>query len=109
MDVRAEDVQVLMQLMDFLTPRQRNMFLKSMNKKQMRVLEVACFNLATNHRGLTKRQEEILSKFKRQIETIASKEYKLGDKRKIVTQKGGFIGALLPLIGTVIGSFLASR
>ncbi len=108
-EVNLLDVRELLSLLEFLSPKQRNFFLKTMNKKQMRVFEVAFFNLATNHTGLTKKQEKLLSKFKRPVEIIASKKYKLTEKRKVLTQKGGFLGALLPILGTVVSAFLASR
>ena len=104
-EVVPEDVEFLVRLVQFLTPRQRNHFIKTMNRQQMKVLEVACFNLATNHRGLSKAQQTVLTKFKRQIEIIASKEYKLEDKRKIA-KRGGFWGAVLPILATLATSFL---
>jgi len=108
-EITGEDVIKLLELLEFLTPRQRNFFLQTLNKEQMRILEVAFLNLATNHRGLTKKQENILSKFKRPVEIIASKNYTLGEKRRVVNQKGGFLGAILPILGTVVTALLTSR
>ena len=71
----------------------------------MHVFEVACFNLATNHRGLSKKQVATLKSNKRAVDLIASKNYSLTDKRR-TTQKGGFIGTLLPILGTVLTPFL---
>ena len=104
-DVSLQQVEQLVKVLEFLTPRQRTVFVKTMNKEQMHVFEVACFNLATNHRGLSKKQVAILKKYKRTVEVVASKNYSLSDKRK-TTQKGGFVGALLPILGTVLTSFL---
>ena len=77
-----------------------------MTKGQMHILEVACFNLATNHDGLNKKQLAELRKYKRSVEIVASKSYSLGDKRRFV-QKGGFIPALRPIIDTLVTSFLS--
>ena len=66
-EVQIEDVQGLVQVLAFLTPRQRKHFLSTMNKDQVRVLEVACFNLATNPRGMGKKEERILRKQKNKI------------------------------------------
>ena len=104
-DVQIEDVHKLLNVLAFLTPGQRKHFLSTMNKSQMRVLEVACFNLATNHRGLGKKGESILRKHKNKIETLASKNFKQSEKRKVV-QSGGFLPAILPIIGTLLSSFL---
>ena len=76
-----------------------------MNKSQMRVLEVACFNLATDHRGLGKKGESILRKHKNKIKNLASKNFKHSEKRKVV-QSIGFLPAILPIIGTLLSSFL---
>ncbi len=75
----------------------------------MAVLQMAFFNLATNHRGLSKKDEKTLSQYKRKIESIASKNFTLTEKRKILSQKGGFLQAILPILGTLITSFLASK
>jgi len=45
-EVTPREVVILLELIAFLTPRQRNFFLKTLNKKQMRVMEVATFSLA---------------------------------------------------------------
>ena len=100
------EVQQLCTVLQFLTPRQRNHLIKTMTKGQMHILEVACFNLATNHDGLNKKQLAELRKYKKLAEVVASKSYPLGDKRRFV-QKGGFIPALLPIIGTLVTSFLS--
>ena len=105
-DVQLEDVDCLLRALQLMSPRQRNFFLRTMNKDQMRILEVAFFNLATNHRGLSKADERVLSRHKQKIETVASTNYKHTEKRKLLTQKGGFIGALLPILGTLVTSFL---
>ncbi len=108
-EITLSDVDFMLRLMQFLTPKQRNFFIQSMNKDQMEVLQMAFFNLATNHRGLSKKDEKILSLYKRKIETIASKNFTLTEKRKILSQKGGFLPVILPILGTLITSFLASR
>ena len=105
-EATLEQVQQLCTALQFLTPRQRNHLIKTMIKEQMHILEVSCFNLATNHDGLNKKQLSELRKYKTSVETVASRSYPLGDKRRSV-QKGGFILALLPVIGTLVTSFLS--
>ena len=74
----------------------------------MRSIEVAFFNLATNHIGLSKYDERLLSKYRRSIEVFASKNFSHTEKRKILNQKGGLLPALLPILGTLVTSFLTS-
>ena len=76
-DVSLQQVEQLVKVLEFLTPRQRTFFVRTMNKEQMHVFEVACFNLTTNHQGLSKKQVAILKKYKRAVEVIASKNYSL--------------------------------
>ena len=105
-EVTLEELQQLCTVLQFLTPRQRNHLIKTMTKGQMHILEVACFNLATNHDGLNKKQLAELRKYKKPVEIVASKSYSLVDKRR-TAQKGGFIPALLPIVGTLVTSFLS--
>ena len=58
--VSVQQVKQLVEVLDFLTHRQRKYFINTMNTEQMQVFEVACFNLATNYKGLTTKQVAIL-------------------------------------------------
>jgi len=107
-DVTAKEVHEFLHLLNLMSARQRNHFLHTLNKKQMRIMEVAFFNLATNHIGLSKADEKLLSKYKRPIEAIASRNFSHTEKRKILNQKGGLLPALLPILGTLVTSFLTS-
>ena len=102
----AEDVVDFVQVLQLLSPRQRIMFLSTATSKQMRRLEVACLNLAKNHRGLTADQVKTLAR--RRIKILASKGYSIKDKRRIATQKGGFLPAVLPIIASLAGSLIPS-
>ncbi len=105
-EVTIEEVRDFCKVLDFLSARQRKHFLQTMNKTQMRGFEVACFNLATNHRGLSTKQIASLKRYKRQVETVASKQFKFSEKRKLISQRGGFISAVLPILSTLVSSFL---
>ena len=107
-DVTAKEVHEFLRLLNVLSPRQRKHFLRTLNKKQMRIIEVAFFSLATNHIGLSKDDERLLSKYKTSIEAIASRNFNHTEKRKILNQKGGLLPALLPILGTLVTSFLTS-
>jgi len=106
MDVSLEEVQELLTALNVLTPKQTNYFLQTMNARQMRILEVLFFNLATNPQGLSTADRKVLSKYKNKIEAIASKDYSHTEKRDILNKRGGFVGALLPILGTLVTSFL---
>ena len=105
-DVTAKEVHEFLHLLNLMSARQRNHFLHTLNKKQMRIIAVALFNLATKHIVLSKDDEKLLSKYKRSIEAVASKNLSHTEKRKILNQKGGLLPALLPILGTLVTSFL---
>ena len=106
MDVSLEEVQQLLTALNLLTPKQTNYFLQTMNARQMRILEVAFYNLAINPKGLSTADKKVLSKYKNKTEAIASKDYSHTEKRDILNKRGGFIGALLSILGTLVTSFL---
>ena len=74
-DVTAKEVHEFLHLLNLMSAIQRKHFLRTLNKKQVRIIEVAFFNLATNHIRLNKNDEGLLSKYKRSIEAIASKNF----------------------------------
>ena len=104
----AQEVVDVVKFLQFLNFRQQKTFLKTATPRQVRLLEVACSNLAKKHSGLTEAQIKTLTKFKRGIKILASKGYSIKDKRVIVTDKGGFIHAILPIIASLAGSVLPS-
>ena len=107
-DVTTKEVHEFLHLLNIMSPRQRKHLLRTSNKKQLRIIEVAFFNLATNHIGLSKDDERLLSKFKTPTEAIASRNFSHTEKRKMLNQKGGLLPALLPILGTLVTSFLTS-
>lgn len=48
----------------------------------------------------------VLEKYKRQIESLACQNFTLTEKRKVATQKGGFLPAVLPILATLLTSFV---
>ena len=58
-DLAAKEVQEFLRLLKIMSPRQRKHFPRILNKKQVRIIEVAFFNLATNHIGLSKDDERL--------------------------------------------------
>ena len=78
--VSVQQAKQLVDVLDFLTPRQRKYFINTMNTEQRQIFELACFNLAPNYQGPTTKQVAILKKYKRQVEVVASKDYMLTDK-----------------------------
>ncbi len=71
-----------------------------------------CHNILIKNIPLTKGQHKKLQKHKNVIRAIGTKGLSISKKRKLLTQKGGFLSALLaPVIGTVaslVGDLVSS-
>ena len=66
-NVTAKEVHEFLRLLNTMSPRQRKHFRRTLNNKQMRIMEVAFFNIATSHIGLSKEDERLLSKYEDQL------------------------------------------
>jgi hypothetical protein len=73
----------------------------------MKIFEQAFFNLVKNPKGLSSQQIKSLKPHISKIKAIAKPGYNLRSKKKILVQKGGFLNVLLPILGTLISSFVA--
>ena len=74
-------------------------------------LSEAVYNTVKTNLGLTKKQKNKLKKelncCKNSIKTICSEKIPIARRRKILTQKGGFLGVLLSTILPIISSVIA--
>lgn len=67
-----------------------------------------CHNILKGKVNLSSKEKARLSKYKKQIRAVAKKS---GSKKskKVIIQKGGFLGAILaPLLGSLIGPLVSS-
>jgi hypothetical protein len=76
------------------------------SKDQLRGMEEVCVNIIKNTVPLTPEQELICKRWKKPLRLLALKRYP-NKKKKELMQKGGFLGAILPIIASVLGSVLA--
>ena len=72
----------------------------------MKIFEQACYNLVKNPEGISKIQLKKLKHHAKSVKIIAKSEYNLRSKKKALTQKGGFLNILLPILGTLVTTFL---
>jgi len=99
-------LECLLETLQFLSPRQRRLVLNSLTIKQMKIFEQAFYNLVKNPKGLTPNQLKRLTPHISSIKTLARAGYKLRRKKKVLAQKGGFLNILLPILGTLVSSFI---
>ena len=90
----------------FLKPQQRRKFFKSATKSQLKPIEEACLNLLKNPSGLKKADLAKIKKYKSSIKTLSNKNDSLKRKRQVLSQRGGFLTALLPVLASLVSSFI---
>lgn len=93
-----------------LKPKNRKQLLAACNKDQLRAFEEIAINLVKNTTNLTPAQLKICRKYRGPLKTLAAvKGQSDKSKRCLLVQKGGFVGALLPVIASVLGGVLAQK
>ncbi len=100
--VSKEQVEDLVTTLSFLTRNQRLSLLRTLNKEQMNIVAGACFNLAMKLDLLSSEDKEALVKHNTDLHRLADKTFTLQEKRYLLTRRGGFVNAVLP----VLASFL---
>jgi hypothetical protein len=90
----------------FLKPQQRRKFFKSATKSQLKPLEEACLNLLKNPSGIKKADLAKVKKYKSAIKTLSNKHDPTKRKRQVLSQRGGFFAALLPILVSLVSSFM---
>ena len=65
-----------------------------------------CFNILRGSVPLSSNQKKKLSKYKHHLRTLSNKKVSTSKKRKLLTQKGGFISAILGPVLSALGSLL---
>lgn len=91
-----------------LRPRQRKVVLKLVNKEQVRAFEEVAVNIVKNTVSLSPEQAIICRRWRRPLRLLALKRYPIKEKKHIL-QQGGFFGAILPVIASVLGSLITSN
>ena len=74
-------------------------------KDQLKALEEIAVNIVKNTVALSEPDERICRRYRKPLRLLALKRYPTKNKRKIL-QQGGFLGAILPVIASVLGSLL---
>ena len=86
-----------------LKPKQRKVLINYMNKEHMKGLTEVAVNLVKISIELTPEQLKICRRWSKPIKQLALKRLPL-KKKKEVLQAGGFLGALLPVLASVLST-----
>ena len=87
-----------------MSPRQRRAFFQLATVSQMRAMEEACYNLVKNKKY---KDKKVPKKYAATIKVLSRKNYSIKSKRQLLIQKGGFLGALLPVLASIVTSLIA--
>lgn len=103
MDSHMQHVKTLLEKIKFSGPKSRKSVLKNLTNKEIKLLCEVCLNLIRGHLQVTDRVSfEKLKRGRKVLTDLADKRKPIKQKRRILNQKGGFIGTLataaLPLV-----------
>jgi hypothetical protein len=107
--MKPADVRSALTVYMFLKPKQRQQFFATATKQQLKALEEACLNLLKNPAGLRKVDLARVRNYREKIRILSGKYETVRKKRKILTQRGGFLSTLLPILLTLVTSFIPSK
>ena len=91
-----------------LRPSQLRTLLSMASKEQIKAMEEVALNIVKNTVSLSEDDAKVCRRWRKPLRLLALKRYPQKEKRKIL-QQGGFIGAILPILASVIGSVITSR
>ena len=87
-------------------PKVRRALLKEGDKDLIQCLCECCHNILNGHIKLLPKQKKLLQRHCKDLRALSSKRVKLGKKRQILVQKGGFLPAVLAPILTIASSLI---
>ena len=93
-------------------PKTRKILLEKAKRPVIDALSECALNLLKGSIKLSEKQKKKLKRFKNYLRELANKRVSL-KKKKLITQRGGFIPALLsailPVIGSLIGKAISKK
>ena len=90
-----------------LKPSKRKVLLDLVTKEQLRALEEVAVNIVKNTVTLSDDDARICRRWRRPLKLLALKRYPIKEKKQVL-QQGGFIGAILPILATVLSTLISS-
>ena len=95
-------------ILSLATPQARKQLVHEGNRELIDCVSECCANILKGNVPLTPKQKSILCKHKSKLRTVAQKKVSLKKKKEII-QKGGFLGAILGPVASILGSLLLGR
>ena len=88
-----------------LRPKDRRTLVEGLNSKHMRGMTELAVNIVKNSVPLSPQEELACRRWRKSLRMLALKRYPI-KKKKVILQKGGFLGAILPVLASVLGSVI---
>jgi hypothetical protein len=105
MSQRVKDLTPYVLTLKSLKPKQRKVLLGYCRKEQLRAIEELALNIVKGTTPLSNADIQTRRKWRRSLKLLALKRYPIKAKKEIL-QKGGFLGAILPVLATLLGTVL---
>ncbi|XP_055347694.1 baculoviral IAP repeat-containing protein 3-like [Paramacrobiotus metropolitanus] len=107
MSERVKALAPLVITLQSLKPKQRKVLMGYLSKSQLKAMEEVAVNIVKNTVELSPAHLDKCKRHRKALKLIALRRYPLKEKRKIL-QRGGFIGAILPVIAGVLTSLIGN-
>ena len=96
---------------DFLTllskskqKKRRDLLIELASSQELNAIIECIINILRGNVSLNERRKKRFSRFKNVMREVALKSNPIKKKKRILQQKGGFLGALIPIALSAIGS-----
>lgn len=76
------------------------------DSKEIRAVSECIHNILSGNVSVTKKQIDNLRRYRHALRTLSSRCFPMKKKKEILKQKGGFLGALLPIALSAVGGLL---
>ena len=90
-------------------PSVRQQLIAKLPKSVVDGFSEVAVNLFAGNVPLNAGQKRRIRRHKDRLRYLASRSTPLQKKRKLLQQKGGFLGALIPILGSVLGGLFGGR
>lgn len=108
MSSRLRNNSEVLHVLKKAAPKFRKQLLKQADKELITTICECCLNVIKGHVRLTTGQKKKLAPHKKHIRQLADKKLSHTKRKRLIIQKGGFLGALLaPVLKTLGGLFLS--
>lgn len=109
MPTRLRNSQPFLQLLARSSAKRRKALLKQITKEELAALFEICFNILRGNIPLNSYMRKKLIRERHTLRTLADKKISLNRKKKLINQKGGFLGTVASLALPLLASLLLKK